>query len=121
MRERIDAAGLAAMVQRARAAEAWEPGGATTGGEPWPRYYHEDVSRLMAAVRPLLDAFRDGRIVSISPDNLDTMANRADEGGHVGPSHDLELRQGFATAYAHDVPWLINELRNLGDLGSEPT
>ncbi|HLH24874.1 MAG TPA: hypothetical protein VK066_20325 [Chloroflexota bacterium] len=119
MHEDIPPAALAAMVQRARAAEAWEPGGDTAGGEPWPRYYHDDVSRLVAAVRPLLAAFRGGRVVSISADDLDSMANRAREGGAVGATTDLELRQGFATAYAHDVPWLINELDNLRELRAE--
>ena len=118
MPEGIDDAALAAMVQRARAAEAWEPGGETAGGEPWPHYYHVDVPPLVAEVRRLLDRFRGGRIVSISLDDLGSMANRAREGGLVGPQPNLNLRQGFATAYAHDVPWLINELRNLRELGT---
>jgi hypothetical protein len=116
----IDEDALAAMVQRARAAEAWEPGGGSTGGEQWPRYYHDDVPPLVAEVRRLLDAFKGGRIVSISLDDLDGMTNRAREAASVGASPNLNLRQGFATAYAHDVPWLINELRNLRELRAEP-
>ncbi|HZS01498.1 MAG TPA: hypothetical protein VFE37_22470 [Chloroflexota bacterium] len=119
MRQEIGEAALAAMMQRARAAEAWEPGGDASGGEPWPRYYHDDVPRLVAAVRALLDRFQGGRIVSITADDLDSMANRAREGGAVGDHPDLNLRQGFATAYAHDVPWLVNELRNLAALAAE--
>jgi general stress protein YciG len=119
MHEAIDEAAQAAMLQRARAAEAWEPGGEASGGEAWPRYYHDDVPRLVAAVRPLLAALRGGRIVSISVDDLDTMANRAREGGTAAADPNLNLRQGFATAYAHDVPWLVNELRNLGALRAE--
>jgi hypothetical protein len=120
MEESFDDAALAAMVQRARAAEAWEPGGDAAGGERWPHYYHADVPPLVAEVRRLLDAFRGGRIVSITGDDLDSMANRAREGGLVGAEANLNLRQGFATAYAHDVPWLVNELRNLRELGPEP-
>ena len=119
MEQGIDDAKIVALAQRARAAEAWEPGGDATGGEPWPHYYHDDVPPLVAEVRRLLNAFQGGRIVSISVDDLDSMANRAQEGGAVGANPNLNIRQGFATAYAHDVPWLINELRNLRELHAE--
>ncbi len=116
MDTRLDERQLLAMMQRARAAEAWEPGGDTVGGGSWARYYQEDVALLTDEVGRLLGAFRGARIDSITPEDLDTMRRRVEQAATVGPRPNLNIRQGFATAYAHDVPWLVNEIRNLQDL-----